>query len=32
MVLGVMKDIVFVIVTLAFFGVSWVYAKSSDRL
>jgi hypothetical protein len=32
MVLGAMKDIVFIIVTLAFFGVSWVYAKSFDRL
>jgi hypothetical protein len=29
---GVMKDIIFVAVTLAFFGVSWVYAKSFDRL
>ena len=29
---SVMKDIVFIIVTLAFFGVSWVYAKSFDRL
>jgi hypothetical protein len=28
----VMKDIVFVVVTLAFFGISWVYAKSFDRL
>jgi hypothetical protein len=28
----VMKDIVFVLVTLAFFGISWVYAKSFDRL
>jgi hypothetical protein len=27
-----MKDIVLVAVTLAFFGVSWVYAKSFDRL
>jgi hypothetical protein len=27
-----MKDIVFVVVTLAFFGISWVYAKSFDRL
>jgi hypothetical protein len=29
---GVMKDIVFVAVTLAFFWVSWVYAKSTDHL
>jgi hypothetical protein len=29
---GVMKDIVFVAVTLAFFWVSWVYAKSFDHL
>jgi hypothetical protein len=28
----VMKDIVFVTVTLAFFWISWVYAKSFDRL
>jgi hypothetical protein len=28
----VMKDIVFVAVTLAFFWISWVYAKSFDRL
>jgi len=27
-----MKDIVFVAITLAFFWVSWVYAKSFDRL
>jgi hypothetical protein len=29
---SVMKDIVFIIVTLAFFGISYVYAKSFDRL
>jgi hypothetical protein len=28
----VMKDIVFIVVTLAFFGIAWVYAKSLDRL
>jgi hypothetical protein len=28
----VMKDIVFVVVTLAFFGISWIYAKSFDHL
>jgi hypothetical protein len=28
----VMKDIVYVAVTLGFFWVSWVYAKSFDRL
>jgi hypothetical protein len=28
----VMKDLVFVAVTLAFFWVSWVYAKSFDHL
>jgi hypothetical protein len=28
----VMKDILFVAVTLAFFWVSWVYAKSFDHL
>jgi hypothetical protein len=27
-----MKDIAFVAVTLAFFWISWVYAKSFDRL
>jgi hypothetical protein len=29
---AVMKDIVFVTVTVAFFWVSWLYAKSFDRL
>jgi hypothetical protein len=28
----VMKDITFVAVTAAFFWVSWIYAKSFDRL
>ena len=27
-----MKDIVFIGVTIAFFAVSWLYAKSFDRL
>jgi hypothetical protein len=27
-----MKDIVFVALTVAFFWISWVYAKSFDRL
>jgi hypothetical protein len=27
-----MKDIVFVVVTVAFFAVSWLYAKSFDHL
>jgi len=30
--LSFMKDIVFIVVTLAFFGVSWIYAKSFDHL
>ena len=29
---GVMKDFVFVAVTVAFFAVSWLYAKSFDHL
>ena len=29
---GLMKDFVFVAVTVAFFAVSWVYAKSFDHL
>ncbi|HEV3030972.1 MAG TPA: hypothetical protein VG319_04980 [Polyangia bacterium] len=29
---GRMKDFVFVAVTVAFFAVSWLYAKSFDRL
>jgi hypothetical protein len=29
---SVMKDIVFVAVSLAFFWISWMYAKSFDRL
>jgi len=27
-----MKDIVFVVVTAAFFAAGWLYAKSFDRL
>jgi hypothetical protein len=27
-----MKDLVFVVVTAAFFAVTWIYAKSFDRL
>lgn len=27
-----MKDVLFVIVTTAFFAVAWVYAKSFDQL
>jgi hypothetical protein len=27
-----MKDIVYVVVTVAFFAVSWLYAKSFDHL
>jgi hypothetical protein len=27
-----MKDIVFVVVTIAFFAVGWLYAQSFDRL
>jgi hypothetical protein len=29
---GRMKDFVFVVVTVAFFAVSWLYAKSFDHL
>jgi hypothetical protein len=29
---GVMKDIAFVAVTLAFFWISWVYTQSVDHL
>jgi hypothetical protein len=29
---GVMKDVVFVAVTFAFFGVAWLYARALDRL
>jgi hypothetical protein len=28
----IMKDLTFVLVTLAFFAVSWLYAKSFDHL
>jgi hypothetical protein len=29
---GVMNDLVFVAITVAFFALAWIYARSFDRL